>query len=125
EYLGQVAELPVEFIKLRRRRSSLPEIDPWVAAAIGATMTPTVGQRDINLLPKLKEIREATLRRIKLTRVAALFAVVALLSLAVCGFLVIRRYWVTAETMSVQEEIIRYSSINRTKSRLEQARALL
>lgn len=125
EYLSQVAELPVETIKLRRRRSSLPEIDPSVAAAIGATMTPTVGQRDINLLPKLKEIREATLRRIKLTRVAALFAVVALLSLAVYGFLVIRRYWVTAETMSVQEEIIRYSSINRTKSRLEQARALL
>ena len=125
EYLSQAAELPVETIKLRRRRSSLPEIDPSVAAAIGATMTPTVGQRDINLLPKLKEIREATLRRIKLTRVAALFAVVALLSLAVYGFLVIRRYWVTAETMSVQEEIIRYSSISRTKSRLEQARALL
>ncbi len=125
EYLGQVAELPVEFIKLRRRRSSLPEIDPSVAAAIGATMTPTVGQRDINLLPKLKEIREATLRRIKLTRVAALFAVVALLSLAIYGFLVLRQYGVTADTMSVQEEIIKYSSINETKNRLRQANALL
>ena len=125
EYLGQVAELPVEFIKLELKRSASTDIDLSVAAAIGATMTPTVGQRDINLLPKLKEIREATLRRIKLTRVAALIAAVALLSLAIYGFLVLRQYGVTADTMSVQEEIIKYSSINETKNRLRQANALL
>lgn len=125
DYFNQSTELPVELIRLRIKGSEYPDSDAMAAAAIGATMLPSVGRRDINLLPKLKELREATLRRIKLTRVVALFAVVALLSLAVYGFLVIRRYWVTAETMSVQEEIIRYSSINRTKSRLEQARALL
>jgi len=124
EYLNQVAELPVEFIKLKLKRSTT-DIDLSVAAAIGATMTPTVGQRDINLLPRFKEIREATLRRIKLTRVAVLLVAVALLSLAIYGFLVLRQYGVKADAMSVQEEIIKYSSINRTKSRLEQAKALL
>ena len=58
-------------------------------------MIPTAGQRDINLLPKLKKSGSDP-EEIKLTRVAALFAVVALLSLAVYGP-VIRRYWVTAE----------------------------
>jgi len=128
EYLSQAAELPVEFVELKktkRKRSESSELNSSVAAAIGATMTPTVGQRDINLLPKLKEIREATLRRIKLTRVAALIAAVALLSLAIYGFLVLRQYGVTADTMSVQEEIIKYSSINETKNRLRQATALL
>lgn len=125
EYLSQAAELPVETIQIKLKDSAEPESDMLAAAAIGATMAPAVGRRDINLLPRLKEIKEATLKRIKLTKVAALIAGIAVLSLAVYGYLVYLQYRVTAETMSTQEEIIRYSAINETKSRLEHVNSLL
>jgi type IV pilus assembly protein PilM len=125
DYFNQSTELPVELIRLRIKGSEYPDSDAMAAAAIGATMLPSVGRRDINLLPKLKELREATLRRIKLTRAVALAIAIAVFSLMAYGYLVYLRYTVAAETMSTQEEIIRYSSINETKNKLEQAKNLL
>jgi type IV pilus assembly protein PilM len=125
DYFNQSTELPVELIRLRIKGSEYPDSDAMAAAAIGATMIPAVGRRDINLMPRLKEIREATLRRIKLTRAVALVIAIAVFSLMAYGYLVYLRYTVAAETMSTQEEIIRYSSINETKNKLEQAKNLL
>ncbi len=125
EYFGQIAELPVETIRLKVRGSEYPDSDAMAVSAIGATMTATAGRKDINLLPRLKEIREATLRRIKLTRVVALIIVLGVLSLAVYGYFVYLRYSVSAEVMKTQEEIIRYSAINETKNKLEDASNLL
>lgn len=125
EYFSQAAGLPVEVIKLKLKGSADPESDTMAAAAIGATMTPAAGTRDINLMPRLREIREATLRRIKLTRVAALVAGIAFLSLLAYGYLVFMQYRATAETMGTQEEIIRYSTINETKNRLDRINGLL
>lgn len=125
EYFNQATELPVDVIRLRVKGSEYPDSDAMAVAAIGATMSPSVGRRDINLMPRLKEIREATLRRIKLTRAVALVIAIAVFSLMAYGYLVYLRYAVAAETMSTQEEIIRYSSINETKNKLEQAKNLL
>ena len=59
----------MELIRLRIKGSEYPDSDA-MAAAVGATMIPAVGRRDINLMPRLRN-KEATLRRIKLTRAVA------------------------------------------------------
>lgn len=125
DYFNQSTDLPVDLIRLRIKGSEYPDSDAMAAAAIGATMIPAVGRRDINLLPRLKELREATLRRIKLTRIVALMIMLGVFSLAVYGYFVFLRYRVRAEVMSTQEEIIRYSAINETKSKLEYSKRML
>lgn len=125
EFFNKTFDLPTEVIKVRIKGTEYPDSDAMAAAAIGATMASPVGRKDINLLPKLKEIREATLRRVKLTRVAALIVALGVLSFVAYGYLEYLRYRVAADVMSAQQEIIQYSSINDTKNKLAYYNSLL
>jgi Tfp pilus assembly protein PilN len=90
-----------------------------MAAAIGAALAPEDGGKDINLIPKLKELRAAGLKRIKLTRVLAVVAGMALLATGAYTYLNYAAGKARTEEMLVQSEIIKFSVINQTKTELK------
>ena len=87
-------------------------------AAIGAALSPITGSKDINLMPKLKEMREAGLKRIKLTRALAVVLVLTVLGLGAFTYFKLMTSLVTNQTNAIQNDIIRYSVINETKEKL-------
>ena len=118
EYLSTSFDLPVNTVKPEVKSPSENEMDAMAMAAIGAALSPKPGKRDINLMPKLKEIREAGLKRIKLTRLIAVILVIAFVGLATYTAFKFLKAGTDAMITSVKTDIITYSVIDETKNKL-------
>ncbi len=119
EYFGESFNLPVSSIKPTIKDPSPDETDVMAMAAIGAALSQKPGQKDINLMPKLKEIREAGLKRIKLTRALAVVLVLGALGIGVYTYLEVMRRFITSETAVIQSDIVQYSVINEVKNKVQ------
>jgi type IV pilus assembly protein PilM len=118
DYFGGKFNLPVNTIKPIIKEPSVDNTDAMAMAAIGAALSPITGSKDINLMPKLKEMREAGLKRIKLTRALAVVLVLTVLGLGAFTYFKLMTSLVTNQTNAIQNDIIRYSVINETKEKL-------
>lgn len=119
EYLTDIFKLPVNTLKPHIKSQTDDRTITMMAAAIGAALVPQDGGRDINLIPRLKELRAAGLKRIKLTRVLAVAVGIALLATGAYTYLNYVTDKARTEDMLVQAEIIKYSVINQTKTELK------
>lgn len=118
EYLSASFDLPVTTVKPEVKSPAESEMDAMAMAAIGAALSPKPGKRDINLMPKLKEIREAGLKRVKLTRLLAFILVIAFVGLATYTAFKFLKAGTDSMITSVKADIITYSVINDTKNKL-------
>ncbi|NLK87551.1 MAG: pilus assembly protein PilM [Clostridiaceae bacterium] len=118
EHLGTSFDLPVTTVKPEVKSPSDNEMDAMAMAAIGAALSPQPGKRDINLMPKLKEIREAGIKRVKLTRLVAVILVLAFVGLAAYTAFRFLKMGTDSMITSTKNEIITYSIINETKDKL-------
>ncbi|HEX2947246.1 MAG TPA: pilus assembly protein PilM [Clostridia bacterium] len=119
EYLTDVFKIPVNTLKPYIKSQADESTITMMAAAIGATFVPQDGSRDINLIPRLKELRAAGLKRIKLTRVLAVIVGIALIATGAYTYLNYVTDKAKTDDMLVQAEIIKYSVINQTKTELK------
>jgi type IV pilus assembly protein PilM len=119
EYFGESFNLPVHMLTMPVKESTDQVSDNMAFAAVGCTMEPHDGKKDINLLPRLREIKAAGLRRIKLTRILAVILTVGAVALGAYTFLEFLIESNFNETMATQQEIITYSEIENTKSKLQ------
>lgn len=122
EYFGESFNLPVSTIKPTVKDPSPDDTDVMAMAAIGAALSQKPGQKDINLMPKLKEIREAGLKRIKLTRALAVVLVLGALGVGVYTYLEVMKRFIISETAAIQSDIVKYSIINETKNKVRSSK---
>jgi type IV pilus assembly protein PilM len=120
EYLTDVFKIQVNTLKPYVKSHTDDNTITMMAAAIGAALAPEDGGKDINLIPKLKELRAAGLKRIKLTRVLAVVAGMALLATGAYTYLNYAADKARTEEMLVQAQIIKFSVINQTKTELRE-----
>lgn len=125
EYFGDSFNLPVSTVKPTVKDPSPDDTDVMALASIGAALSKKPGQKDINLMPKLKEIREAGLKRIKLTRALAVVLVLGVIGIGAYTYLKIMKQFISSATAEIQNSIVQYSVINETKNKLTSSRANL
>lgn len=125
EYFGESFNLPVNTIKPAVKDPSPDDTDVMAMAAIGTALSKKPGQKDINLMPKLKEIREAGLKRIKLTRALAVVLVLGVIGLGAYTYLRVMKQLISSATAEIQNNIIQYSVINETKNKVKSSKANL
>ncbi len=118
EFLEDSLNLPVSTIKPEVKEPSSDDTDAMALAAIGAALSQQPGRRDINLMPKLKEIRDAGLKRVKLTKVLAVVLVIGFIGLAAYTALRFLNNATQSVIAATESEIIKYSMINETKDKL-------
>lgn len=122
EYFGESFNLPVSTVKPSVKDPSQDDTDVMAMAAIGAALSQKLGKKDINLMPKLKEIREAGLKRIKLTRALAVVLVLGAIGLGAYTYLEVMRRFIASETAAIQSDIVQYSVINETKNKVKSSK---
>lgn len=125
EYFGQSFNLPVHMLKLPVKDSPDQVSDDMAFSAVGCTLEPHDGKKDINLLPRLKEIKAAGMRRIKLTRILAVILAVGVVALGIYTFLEFMINSINNEAIRTQQEIFTYSSVEQTKAKLDNSKARL
>jgi type IV pilus assembly protein PilM len=118
-YLQEIFNIPVNELKPNFSDSKNESVSSMLMSAIGATLTDQDRENDINLIPRLKEMKAANGKTVKLTMLVAVVAAVAVLAVAAYTFLNMQTASFESEESVVQNEIIKYSVINKTVSSLK------
>jgi len=124
EHLNETFNLPVITVKPEVREAS-GDMDDMAMAAIGAALSQQPGKKDINLMPKLKEMIEAGMKRIRMTRIAAILLIVALAGIAAFTALQLIKLGLDSEITEIKADIITYSVVNEIKDELASKQSMM
>ncbi len=118
-YLTNIFNIPVKEMKPDILGNVNEPALSMMMSAIGATLSEQEWESDINLIPRLKELKAATGKTVKMTMLVGVAAAIAILAVAAYTFLNLKTAGFESEKTTVQNEIIKYSVINATETKLK------
>ncbi len=119
DYLKATFNLPVSVADPLIKDTTNAKFISTLLSAVGAAMSEKDGVTDINLIPRLREIKAATGKTVKMTTGVAIVAAIAVLGVAAYTYMNMTASYYEAEEAMYQNEIKKYSSINDTKTKLK------
>lgn len=118
-YLKNIFNVPVDEMRPDIKAGANEPVLSMLMSAIGATLSEQDRENDINLIPRLRELKAATGKTVKLTMLVGVVAAIAVLAVATYTYLNLKTAAFESEKSAIQNEIIKYSIINETESKLK------